>query len=262
MAADLYAEFAELQKKYPRNIGNDFMLPVDIQDRFMSGTLSFTADDKALFVFERREGFYKLHFRLIDTTAVIPRHDGPLAAYLAYRRGRYPYEAADWLRSQGFTYAKTLLRHSAKVIVGELSDEKLEKASVDEVYSMIGEYFSEVEADLPPREFFWPSGVYCRRARDGSMLGLVYDISQTRIVAVSSAARGQGIGRRLYRAYSEEKARENKSGIFHEWISPDNAASLKMFSSLGFVPDTAMSDCFVLRKSEGRNCEKNNSDTE
>jgi len=245
MADDRYSEYAELQKKYSRNISNDYMLPAEIQRLFTNDTLSFAADDKALFIFERREGFYKLHFRLIDTTAVLPRFDGPLAAYLAYRRGRYPDAAADWLRSQGFTYAKTLLRHSAKEITGEFSGEKAEKASDNEVYSMIGEYFSEVEADLPPREFFWKSGVYCKRAQDGAILGLVYDVGQTRIVAVSSAARGLGIGRRLYRAYSEEKIHENLSGIFHEWISPDNTASLKMFSSLGFVPDAAMSDCYV-----------------
>ena len=245
MAADRYLEFAELQKEYSRNISNDYILPAEMQRLFSSDTLSFSADEKALFIFERREGFYKLHFRLIDTTAVLPQCDEPLAAYLAYRRGRYPEAAADWLRSQGFTYNKTLLRHSAKEIIGDFPGEKAEKASVDEVYSMIGEYFKEVESDLPPREFFWPSGVYCKRAQDGTMLGLVYDVGQTRIVAVSSAARGQGIGRRLYRAYAEEKIHENMSSIFHEWISPDNTASLRMFSSLGFVPDATMSDCFV-----------------
>jgi len=246
MAVDRFAEFTELQNRYPRSISNDFMLPAEIRSRLSGGLLSFSAENKALFMFERREGFVKLHFRLIDSSAVFPPQDVPVAAYLVYRKGRYPDAAADWLRGQGFTYKKTLIRHTANEITDGPSYDRVGNASVDETYSMIGEFFSPAEADLPPREFFDPHGAFCARSPDGRIIGLVYDMGQTRVVAVSPESRGQGIGRRLYRAYAEQKSMGSKGSVFHEWISPDNDASLLMFRALGFFPDATMSECFVL----------------
>lgn len=246
MVIGKYSEFIELQARYPRKISNDYMLQGDVQRRLTNGALSFYADDKALFIFEQREGYIKLQFRLIDTSAVLPPHNGSIAAYLAYREGRYPEKAAQWLREQGFSYRKSLLRHYAKELTDGSSYERVEKASADEIYSMVGEYFEPAESDMPPRELFEPSGVYCARAPDGKIIGLVYDMGQTRVVAVSPEARGQGVGRRLYRAYAQERLFENNASVFHEWISPDNTASLAMFRSLGFVPDTAMSDCYAI----------------
>jgi len=240
-----YDKFLEVESRYPRKISNDYMIPAEMRKRFENGKLSFSADEKALFIYEQREGFDKLLFRIIDTGANLPRRDGILATYLTYREGRYPQAAADWLREQGLEYSKTLQRHTAKKISGNLSAKIVENASVDEVYSMIGKYFSVVEADLPSRELFITSDTYCARSPEGELLGIVYDMGQTRIVAVSDMARGQGIGRRLYLAYALRKTGENKDNVFHEWVSPDNLASQSMFRALGFTPDATMSDCFV-----------------
>jgi len=243
-----YDDFMKLQSLYPRKNSNDFIMPIDIRRRIEHGMLSYFADEHALVMLEQREGFYKLHFRLVDTAATLPSIRGTLAAYLTYHEGRYPGLAADWLRGQGFVYKKTLLRHTATAITGNLSLEPIEKASSDEVYSMFGEYFSVVEADLPPRSLFEAEDTYCRRSPEGELLGIVYDMGQTRIVAVSPKTRGQGIGRRLYFAYAMKKVRESPDCVFHEWISPDNGSSLSMFRSLGFTRDTIMSDCYIREK--------------
>ena len=248
-----YNDFIELQSRYPRTVGNDYLLPLEIRRRLEYGNLSFFADDKALFIFEQREGFRKLHFRLISDDAKLPPCDGTLAAFLTYRKGRYPDKAADWLRSQGFIYKKTLERHTAAGIAGSLSNEGIENASADEVYSMFSEYFDAVEADMPPREMFEPGNSYCARSAEGEPLGILYDMGRTLIVAVSDKARGQGIGRRLYRAFALGKSGGNRNYVFHEWISPDNKASLAMFKSLGFAPDATMSDCYIKENVYGQN---------
>ena len=240
-----FSVYQELQVRYPRNISNDFMLPSEIQKRIGQGMINISADERALFMFERRHGFYKLHFRIIDIAAEIPRSDGSIAAFLIYRRDRYPAEAADWLHRQGFVHTKTLMRLSSNEITGELTYEGIDNASADEVYEMFGRHFSVEEADLPCREVFDEKGIYCIRSAEGKPLGIVYDMKQTRIIAVSGEARGQGIGRRLYLAYAAVKLRENKNHVFKEWVSPDNKASLAMYHSLGFVQDSTVSDCFV-----------------
>ena len=242
-----YEEFIKLQKLYPRTVSNDYLLPSEIQKKFEVGNFSFSADEKALFTFERREGFSRLIFRIVDETAQLPTHDGVLAAYLTYRDGRYPDASASWLRGQGFAYTRTLLRHTAEKITGELSSEGIENASADEVYSMFGRYFDVVEVDFPSRELFDAESTYCVRSPDGEPLGIFYDMGRTRIIAVSFKARRQGIGRRLYLAYAAAKLRENGNHVFHAWINLANTASLALFRSIGFTPDTTMTDCFIRR---------------
>ena len=240
-----YEGFLEVQARYSRNISNDFFLPAELRERIENGVLSFSAGEKALFMYEAREGFSKLYFRVEDITAKLPQFDGILAAYLTYRDGRYPDAAADWLRGNGFEYKKTLLRHSAGKITGELTDKGVEKPTPDEVYSMIGRYFSAVEADLPCRGVNEEKGSYCIRAPDGEPMGVFYDMGRSRIVAVSEKARGQGVGKRLFLAYALKKFTENENHVFYTWIAPDNAPSLAMYRSLGFVQDSTKTDCFI-----------------
>jgi len=237
-----YDFFIRLEKKYPRIISNDFFLPSEIRRMFDAGVVDVAADEKSLLLFEEREGFSKLHFRIIETTAKIKRPNGAIAAFLTYRNDEYPGVAAGWLVEQGFAKTKTLRRYSAREITGEITAEGVDKASVDEAYKMLREYFSAIEADLPCRELF--EGALCVRSQDGKLVGMLY-MGRTLSVAVSEEVRGQGVGRRLYRAYAATKASEGKKMIFHEWIAPDNAPSIAMFQSLGFKADDVYSDCFV-----------------
>ena len=237
-----FDSYVELQKRYPRAVGNDYMLPADLRRGFESGVLTIGADDQALFLFEKREGFTKLHFRLIDSCAAVAPQEEPLAAFLTYREGFFPEAAADWLLGQGFVETKTLRRHSAYSITGELSLDGVERASADEAYAMLGGYFSAVEADLPCRELF--EGALCVRSQDGRPVGMYY-MGRTPVVAVAREARGKGVGRALFRAYAAIKAGEGKKSAFYEWISMDNAASLAMFEGLGFTADDVLSDCYV-----------------
>jgi len=239
-----FEEFLEIQSQYPRSISNDFFLPSELRERIEKGVMTLYADERALFFIEAREGFSKLYFRVGDGSAELPEYDGILAAYLTYRDG-YPDAAADWLRGKGFEYKKTLVRYTARSISGLLSGEGVEKPAPDEVYSMFGRFFSAVEADLPPRAMFDEKSSFCIRAADGEPLGVLYDMGRTRIVAVSEKARGQGIGKRLYRAYALEKTSENKSHVFYAWIAPDNYSSQAMYGAIGFVPDSTKTDCYI-----------------
>ena len=244
---DRYDEFAGIEALYRRKIGNDNLLPAELRKRFESGTMTAYAGDKGLFLFEQREGFRKLHFRLNDLTAELPEHNGIVAAYLTYRLGRYPDEPAEWLRTQGFEQKKKIVRHTAIRIRGDISNAGIDTASADEVYSLFGEIFDAIETDFPPREQFEERNTYCLRGAQGEPLGIFYDMGRTRVIAVSPEARRQGIGRRLYMGYAAAKLLENENYIFNAWIHLENKASLALFSSMGFTQDDTMTDCFVRR---------------
>ena len=237
-----YNIYADLQKQYPRTICNDNMMPTDLRKRFEHGIIEVVADDRALFLFESREGFAKLHFRLIDASAKLKSRDGMVAAYLTYRDGNSPEAAAAWLLGQGFRKIKTLRRHTATIITGDLTTDGVGRASVDEAYAMLGEYFGAAEADLPCRELF--EGALCIRSEVGVQIGAIY-LGRPSILAVTPEARGNGVGRRLYRAYAAIKTSEDNKCLFHEWVSPDNTESLAMFKSLGFAADDVFTDCYV-----------------
>ena len=237
-----YDSYADLQKRYPRTICNDYMMPADLRKRFDSGIMEVAADDRALFLFESREGFTKLHFRLMDTSAKLKSREGTIAAYLTYREGNSPEDAAGWLLEQGFKKIKSLRRHTATNIVGDLTTDGVDRASADEAYFMLGEYFGAAEADLPCRELF--EGALCIRSEERVPVGTIY-LGRPSILAVAPEARGDGVGRRLYRAYAAIKISEDNKSLFHEWVSPDNAESLAMFKSLGFAADDVFTDCYV-----------------
>ena len=239
-----YNSYANLQKQYPRVIFNDNMMPSDMRVRFDFGLIDVVANDNALYLFERREGFTKLHFRLMDASAGFEPRDGTVAAFLTYREDNAPVTASGWLLGLGFSKIKTLRRHTAAAITGNLTVDGVDNATVDEAYAMLGEYFGAVEADLPCRELF--EGALCLRSQEGIPIGIIY-MGQTPIMAVSPEARGHGVGRRLYRAYAATKARDSKKILFHEWISPDNSASLAMVRSLGFTADNVVTDCWARR---------------
>jgi len=238
-----YNAFLALQKRYPRTVSNDYLMPGGLRELAEHGLLSYAADERALFMYERREGFYKLYFRLRGDAAELPPCGQTLAAFLVYREGGPPGAAAEWLTGQGFRFRITLARHVAKGIGGVLSDDGVEDASADETYALLGQHFSAAEADLPCRAQF--EGACCVRSEDGTPVGVLYKGAQTRLEAIRPEARGRGLGRRLYLAYAAGKLRDNPNAVFHEWIRLDNTASLSMFNQFGFVRDGVMTDCYV-----------------
>ena len=192
---------------------------------------------------EQREGYCKLSFRLQDLSAQLPDSAELVAAYLTYRRGAFPTVAADWLISQKFLHSMTLERYSAKKIMGDFDTEGVTEASVDETYSMLNKHFGAPEADLPCRDRF--ERALCVRSDNGEPLGILY-MGQTRVVAVSPEARGMGIGGKMYRAF----AAESKNAVFHEWIRPDNTASIAMFQKLGFAKGDMIADLYIRRNTK------------
>ena len=237
-----YNSYLEAQKRYPRTISNDYTLPADLRRIFTSGFMRAVADEKALFLFESREGFTKLRFRLLDPSAMLRPPEGAIAAFLTYRENRRPEIEADWLLVRGFKKTKTLRRHTAVDIKGPLTLDGLEHVSADEAYFMLGEHFSAIEADLPRRDIF--EGALCIRSADGKLNGVIH-LGHRPVLAVAPEARGLGVGRRLYLAYAATKVRDGRKPVFHAWISPDNAGSLAMFKSLGFIADNVKTDCYV-----------------
>ena len=238
-----YDSYAELLKQYPATINNDYFMPDELRRRFESGTVTVAEDSGALYLFEKREGFTKLHFRLqSDTAAITYASNRPLAAYLVYRESRYPETAANWLLKQGFQKTMTLRRHTAAAITGELSLAGTSRADVNEAYAMFGEHFKAAEVDLPCRELY--DGALCIRAKDGALSGVIY-LGQRPAIAVAPEAHGKGLGSKLYRAYAATKVKNGKIPTFHAFISPDNTASLAMFKSLGFAPGDVLSVCYV-----------------
>jgi len=200
-----------------------------------------------LFGFAKREGFYKLVLYSKPSKLAFPTTDMPLVIYVPYRYGNAPIETEKWLQSQGFKHLIKLERYVLKNY-NPLSKEpsnNVAAASADEVYKFLNQYFSWIDMDLPPRDTYNPENSFCHRADNGELQGVVYDMGHTRIVAVSSAARGLGIGGKLYRAYMERAMQDRKTPAFYEWIRPDNSASIAMFRKLGFEKDTLVSDCWV-----------------
>ena len=236
-----YDEFIELQKNYPRTIGNDYYLPSGIRKLIEHRLLRCSADGRALFLFEKREGFTKLVFRLRDESAELVPCEEPLAAHLLYREGSPPEAVAAWLRKQGFKFVSTLAHYKAEKIIGTLTMEGVESVTADEAYAMLGNYFSAVEVDLPRRELF--ENALCIRSDDGEPAGILY-CGQTRAIAVTPEMRGRSLGRRLYLAFATKKLSENKNTVFYDWIRPDNIASIAMVAKLGFSPDGAMTDLY------------------
>ena len=239
-----YSEFISLHKRYPCRLSNDFLTPGEIRKLIAYGKLRCTADERALFLFERRHGFCKLIFRLQDVSARLAPCGEPLAAFLVYREGSPPETAADWLRGQGFRHAATLLRHTAKKINAELTSDGVGRASADEAYALFSDYFGAAEADMPCRELF--ESAFCVRSDNGKAAGILYADRQTRLMAVLPEARRRGLARKLYLAYAAGEMEKNQNAVLHEWIRPDNAASLQMFDTLGFTRDGAMADCYLL----------------
>ena len=237
-----YESYLELQKHYPRRVCNDYLLPAELKKRLSSGTVSVCHNELALLLFEQRKGFKKLHFRLIDESALIPAEEQTIAAFVTYREDHFPKVASRWLLAQRFEKTKTLQRFTASEITGEQSFDGVDFASAEEAIDMLGKYFSEVELDMPILDHF--EGALCIRNRNGEPIGMLY-MGQPLVVAVCPESRGQGLGPRLYRAFALLKSRKSGKSVFHEWISPGNSSSIAMFSKLGFTPDKVFTDCYV-----------------
>jgi len=239
-----YDEFRNIQKSYPRTLSNDYLMPEELKKLIEFKKLSYISDEKALYTLIKREGLTKLVYRLKDSMAELPQIDEPIAAYLIYKEDKPTPDDVKWLTSRGFTHAVKLIRYTAREIANAVTDENVEAATADETYAMLNEIFKSDETDLPCKDM-WSGGAICIKAGDGSLLGLVYDMGHTRIVAVSPKARGQGIGGKLYRTYAAKAMEKTKNPIFHEWIRPDNTSSIAMFKKLGFIRDTLTTDCYI-----------------
>jgi len=212
-----------------------------------------TKINNALFGFTEREGFYKLVLPVKPSKLTYPTTDMPLAVYVPYRKGKPPIECEEWLQSQGFERLIKLERYICKGEQCSPGDnmelpKNITTAEADEAYAFLNRYFDWIEMDLPPRDMYIEDNSFCVRDDDGSLLGVVYDMGHTRIVAVSPETRGQGLGGKLYRAYMEQAAQDGKTPTFYEWIRPDNFESISMFKKIGFEKDTLITDCWIKNK--------------
>jgi len=233
-----YATFLELDRQYSRKVGNDYLLPGAVQSLIASGKLSYIALPGGLFLFEQRDNYQKLYFRLMDTALSLPKMDCALVAYTVYKGDPTDGITEAWLTQNGFAVRRTRLRYAADTLNVTPSLNGISHADADEAYPVYRTCFSDLlTADLPCPEQF--EGAYCLRDDAGQVMG-VLSKGQNRHIAVLPAYRGRGVAARLYGGWMTEN-----HGKIRVWTDVDNPAANAMYRKLGFLPDGMTARCYV-----------------
>ena len=80
-----------------------------------------------------------------------------------------------------------------------------------------------------------PGAIALSEADGFILIRVVVDEAEILTIAVSSAARRQGLGRRLVEAGTERAAAQGAQRLFLE-VAADNAAALALYQAAGFAP--------------------------
>lgn len=233
-----FEELRNVLRPYSRRLSNNYFLATDIKRLIETGCLFYTANADAVYLYERRDGYFKLFFQLNNTYAKLPDCDEPLVVYVVYRESNRNEEIEKWLKSQGFTLETEQIHLVADKLEAEPSREGVVGASREEAKELFYKYFGAYRADLPLEEH---CGEFIAiRGDDGTALG-VFHCGNPPILAVRENARRQRIGMKLYAAHAASR----KIGPFKHWTDADNFGAQRLFSQLGFVPDGLKSACFI-----------------
>ena len=234
-----YPSFLTLDRQYPRKIGNDYLLPQAVQLLIANKKLYYTAESGGLFLFEQRDGYYKLHFRLTDPGSPLQDMDSPLVAYTVYKGKPAKGAAETWLEQMGFSIRRTRLRYGADTLALSPSLAGITHATAEEAFPIYRICFPDwLTADLPTSDLF--EGAYCLRDNRGEAMA-VLSKGQNRHIAVLPQYRGQGLAARLYGALKAE----TQSGKIRVWTDIDNVNANQMYRKFGFLPDGMTAHCYV-----------------
>lgn len=227
---DSFAELQTLLRPYSRRLSNNYLLADDIRRLIESGSLFYTEGAGAVFLFERREGYFKLYFQLNELSAQLPPCAEPLVAYLVYRERNQNPGVKDWLEAQGFSLQTEQIHLVADKLNTIPSREGVSLASREEAKELFAACFAPYRADLPLAEH---CGEFLAiRGADAVPLGIIHCGSPI-IIAVRESAREQKIATRLFSAY----AAANRNGSCKLWTDTDNYGAQRLYNKLGFVPD-------------------------
>jgi GNAT superfamily N-acetyltransferase len=220
---------------------NNYMLPSYIRKLTARGDLFADRQPGALFLFERREGYFKLFFSVADASASLPAAAEPLTAFIVYRGS--PDEAqTGWLAAQGFRRAVGRVRMTAERLNAAPSLEGVTDASPGEARKLFLECFDALTADLPLPDAY--GRLLAVRDADGTAAGILH-AGSPRFIAVRPDARRRGIAARLYGAYG---AIRRDTGIIHAWVDADNAPAAALYGKLGFAPDGMLADGYIFER--------------
>ncbi|MDR1217653.1 MAG: GNAT family N-acetyltransferase [Oscillospiraceae bacterium] len=231
-------EYKVLADGFSRTVTNNYMLPPYIRQLTARGDLFADRRPGALFLFERREGYFKLFFSLTDIRAGLPSVAAPLAAFTVHR-GLPDETQSGWLAAQGFRRAVSRVRMTAEALNATPSLDGVTDASPDEAHRLFLESFDTLTADLPLPDAY--GRLLAVRDADGTAAGILH-AGSPRFIAVRPGARRRGIAARLYGAYS---AIRGGGGAIHAWVNTDNAPAVALYRKLGFTEDGMSSVCYT-----------------
>jgi ribosomal protein S18 acetylase RimI-like enzyme len=237
-----YNEFLQTANKYGRGIGNDYLLPGTVEKLIRAGYLYYNANGGGLFIYEMRDGYMKLSFRLRDESAEAPafslNNHLSLAAFTVNKG--LPGKADDWLLKCGFQLTQERVRYTASALNVTPSAEPVEIVDAGVAYPIYRECFDMLIADLPMPELF--EGALCLRDETGKAVG-VLSLGADRHIGVLPEYRGKGAAMRLYAMLV---AHEPQLGTQRLFADVDNPASNGLYRKLGFKADNVTLRCYTL----------------
>ncbi|MDR1589180.1 MAG: GNAT family N-acetyltransferase [Oscillospiraceae bacterium] len=236
-----FEEYRSLASGLSRAVTNNYLLPSGARRIIARGNLFAYRQPGALFLFERREGYFKLFFSVTDMSVTLPPAASPLTAFIV-RRGSPDDTAARWLAERGFGHAVERIRMTARTLNVEPSMDGVADASPEEAHALFLESFDILTADLPLPDAY--GRLLAVRDGDGSAAGILH-AGSPRFIAVRPDRRRRGIAARLYGAYS---ALRQDAGVIRAWVDADNAPAVALYGKLGFVPDGTLAEGWTFVK--------------
>jgi GNAT superfamily N-acetyltransferase len=239
---DSYAALSERLKAFRKRgiISNDFLMFAELRRLADSGELFYDEAAGGLFLYVRREGFYRLYFHIENAGVRLSECAEAISSYVVYK-GAPERVQAEWLVSNGFRYENTLVRMCADKLEISASAEGVTEISRDEASAFFAAVFPVMNTDSAPL-----SSGKCIAVRDsgGSALGVMrYDGKSVRLVAVRAEFRGVGIGSRLFAGFAADTAM--LPGAFKLCAVESNFGAIKLYERLGYKPDGLKADLYV-----------------
>ncbi|MDR3310566.1 MAG: GNAT family N-acetyltransferase [Oscillospiraceae bacterium] len=221
-----------------RPLTNNYLLAADVRRLAGLGLLERVSVPGADFLFERRGGYVKLHFRVSDASARLPPRTETVVASFVYRSAPDP-GISGWLTAQGFEHSASRLRLEAERLVVSPAGKTVTAATREEADDLFGSAFDKLTADLPSEY----GALLAVRDENGAAAGILH-AGSPRYIAVRPEYRGQGIASALYSAYAASGA--YGGGVLRAWVAERNPAARALYAKLGFEPDGYRAEYYVL----------------
>lgn len=250
-------EIDNLLQKYARSgtVSNDYMLRDEIAGHISKGSLFAEHDENNLFLFLKKEGFFRLYYHLNDFES-IPRfqEEQPIVQEILYRGAkRYPeQEIAFWTkagfkihigRDCYFANPGEIQQISNSLIIKQGASIRAiqEDKYIVEAQSLIREYLDPFTGDilsLPELMDFSMRNELFGVFTNSELVGVLQAELKNNIywlghMVVKSNYRGQKLSTLLLHHYFQ-KGIELKCRQFQLWVINDNKPALSLYQKYGF----------------------------